>query len=41
MVLFPIRIQDDDRRGPLNRIALHQSLVPVEINLEGGEVILY
>jgi len=41
MVLLPFRIHDDDGRSPLNGIALHQSLVLVEVNLKGNEVILY
>jgi len=41
MVLLPVRIQDDDGGSPLNGIALHQSLVFVEINLKGNEVILH
>jgi hypothetical protein len=41
VVFFPVGIQDDDRRGPLDGIAFHQSLVFVEINLKGYKIILY
>ena len=41
MVFVAIRIQDNDGGGPFNGKSLHQSLVFVEINLKGNEVILY
>jgi len=41
MMLFAIRIQDDDGRSPFYGVAFHQSLVLVEIDLKGNEVFFY
>lgn len=40
VVFLPVGLQDDDGRGPLDGIAFHQSLIFVEINLKGNEIIL-